>query len=198
MVQRKIKWLRYTGLLSIVFALGILLPEIFVILGFLVFRSTDRDIFRYFKPVVFSETQIKKAIEQRVPITIPAEATNLYYAWEGVIDIDLYVALTLPSRECCDEFLKEQLRTPIENFKETEWSLGDLSHDNPSRWPEKFKGNWDLKASADCPLYFCRCKDPGGRGDGGAVIYYFPDHCRIFLIVDSPFAFNLFMGKGDE
>ncbi len=198
MEQGKIKWSRRICILSIVFALGLFFPEIFVILGFLFFGNTDHDIFRYFKPVVFSETQIKEAVEQRVPITIPAKATNLYFAWEGALDIDYNIALTLPSRESCNEFFKEQLRTPIENFKETEWSLDKVGHDDPSRWPEKFKGNWDLEAYTDSPVYFCRCVDSGGRGDGGAVIYYFPDHCRIFLRVYSPFAFKLFMGKGDE
>ncbi len=34
----------------------------------------------------------------RMPITIPAKATNLYFAWEGALDIDYNIALRLDFR----------------------------------------------------------------------------------------------------
>lgn len=200
----KIKWKKHIRRILIIFTIGFFLPELlmvlFIPLGLVVGEKSARDkirnAFNYFKPIVFSETQIKNVIEENLPIDIPTDATNLYYAWEGVLDIDYSVALTLPTQESCQNFFEKQLKMSSEVFKKDELSNESLQYDKPSYWPEKYEGNWELEKYENS--LFCYYDRHTSQEDRGVSVLYFPDDNRIFIIVDNPFAFEYFFEEEEE
>ena len=155
--------------------------------------KSAEDSFNYFKPVVYSETQISKAIEDSLPIKIPDDATNIYYAWDGFKDIHEYIALTLPTQKQCEEFLEKQLKMPPDKVKKDKLSIEDIKNSPPSGRPEKYKGNWDLEDYENVP--FCYYQNPAEE-ETGASVYYFPEQGRIFIEIYNIFAFEHLHLKG--
>lgn len=181
---------KYALQLLFAFALGILLPNIFIVINSIICGNPDYTLWRYFKPTVFSETQIKNAIEESVPIKIPNEATYLYYAWEGWLDIHENIAMTLPSQKQCLSFIEEELKIKFETFKEDKWSNQKFSDNNPSHWSKKYRGNWNLSEYEGCDFHYYDCNISQSQEDRGIDTYYFPDDCRIFILIYNTFVFE--------
>jgi hypothetical protein len=192
MEQKKNKKKKYILRFAIAFALGFFLSDIFMIFGLIVGDKSAEDAFKFYKPVVFAETQISNAIKDSWSIKIPDDATNLYYALEGFLDWNYYIALTLTSQKQCEEFLEKQLKMPPDKFKKFEPSNQTFYPGYPSEWSEKYKSNWDLEDYKSTLFYYYHNTEE----DSGGRVYYFPENYRIFIVIDFPYTFSRFHSKG--
>lgn len=128
-----------------------------------------------------SELQIRNRIKEDVEITIPAEAIDLYYVYQGGRKAHCYVALTLTGQKACEAFLRSQFATSIDAFKKIEKPSDSSDGDNiinkvakTHPYSEDMYRNWDLLKYNEYHVYDNSQKE-------NLIFVYASKQSRIFI-----------------
>jgi len=122
------------------------------------------------KPQVQSDSSIRGAIENRVG-SLPALATNLYYATMYFVEADTFIAFEIEKSDC-DKWLNDTFGIKEGIPEQLKPLPKRIAERGPGSWEPRYKDpNWNLPAGAQVIVY----------DDNKWTIVYFQDGGRLFM-----------------